>query len=128
MAKKIKAIIVDTDKKTTYEIEIENTLNAFYKALKCNLIDIVERKIGGVWYDIIVDDEGLLNPDRYGKFSVVTFAKRNQMPIERIVGNVLITRSDTIGNTIGLEQMDIKRVLKNTARFADGQIGIVAEI
>lgn len=37
-----------------------NNLEHFYSILNCDCIDIVTRKVGGKWFDIVCDDEGLL--------------------------------------------------------------------
>lgn len=39
------------------------SLEDYYELIGCNLIDIVTRKIGRKYYDVICDDEGLLQDD-----------------------------------------------------------------
>ena len=47
------------DKDGTAEvIEIEATLDAFYKAIGCDCIDIAVRMVNGHPFDVIVDDNG----------------------------------------------------------------------
>lgn len=58
----MKALLLDTVEKTTKIVNPEG-LSDYYEMLRCRTIDIVTRKIGRKWYDIIVDDEGLLKED-----------------------------------------------------------------
>lgn len=54
---------INPEKHIACEKTIKDTLPDFYKLLDCELIDIVRRKIGGVYYDVVCDDEGLFkNP------------------------------------------------------------------
>ncbi len=55
----MKVICLDTDVLQPQIVETEGGLAEWYRLIKCDLIDIVSRKIGGRYYDIIVDDEGL---------------------------------------------------------------------
>lgn len=44
---------------TIQEVDIRDELETFYSELDCNTIDIVNRKIGGKYFDIVCDEEGL---------------------------------------------------------------------
>lgn len=55
----MKVLLLDTDSLQPQVVETEGGLLEWYRLIKCNLIDIVSRKIGGRYYDIILDDEGL---------------------------------------------------------------------
>ena len=73
---------------TIKEIDLEDKLEAYYETLGCELIDIVSRKIGGVMYDIVCDDEGLYNED-----SPVSMLNE-EMQTPMLVGSLFICRSD----------------------------------
>jgi hypothetical protein len=47
-------------------IDIEPTFEECYRLLKCDCINIVERRVGGTVFSIVLDDEGLLKPNRIG--------------------------------------------------------------
>lgn len=55
----MKVLLIDTDTLQPQVVETAGGLQEWYRLIKCDLIDIVSRKIGGRYYDIIVDDEGL---------------------------------------------------------------------
>ena len=46
MKKKITGILIDTEANTAKVVTIDNMLEAYYSALNCSCIDIVERTIG----------------------------------------------------------------------------------
>ena len=98
----------DAGVKTAYE--------TYTKLLKCDLIDIVTRKIGGIWYDLIVDDEGLYQDNP--KVSVLT---KKLKPA--IWGNVIITRSTPSGNQSGLKDSDIE-IIKDNIAWMTGDDGL----
>ena len=58
----MKALLLDTVGKTTTVVNPEG-LEDYYKMINCRCIDIVTRKIGRKWYDIICDDEGTFVED-----------------------------------------------------------------
>ena len=55
----MKVLLLDTDSLQPQIVETEGGLEEWYRLIKCSLIDIVSREIGGRYYDVIVDDEGL---------------------------------------------------------------------
>lgn len=87
-------------------IDIEDKLDTFYRLLDCDTIDVAVRKIGDDYYDIIVDDEGLLidNP----KIS----AFDNQYN-PQLVGNLLIVKNDGKGEFKGLTDDEAREVMNN---------------
>ena len=82
---------------------IQDNLDTFYKVIKCDTIDIVRRKIGKKYYNIICDDEGLLKEK-----SIALMEKEHR---EILVGNLIITGlEDKNGELTSLtekEQTDI---------------------
>ena len=84
-------------------VEVEDKLEDFYKNLDCDCIDIVQRKIGGKWFDVMCDDEGLYRSDQ--KISAI-----NDMGQPMLVGNLMFFKHDEAGNTIGLEAEEIEHI------------------
>jgi hypothetical protein len=68
------------------------------------LIDISYRKIGGRYFDIILDDEGLFKPG--GKVTAITTEGE---PVH--VGNLVICNHDEKGHETGLSDDDIEHLL-----------------
>lgn len=101
----MKALLIDTEtrKATAVEIGDENRLEQYYDLLKCSLIDITSRKIGGKYYDIIVDDEGL-----FAEKPVVSALDPEGQPA--LVGNLLICNYDGDGGETSLTDEDIARI------------------
>ena len=58
----MKSLLLDVVEKTTKVVNPE-TLEDYYSMIGCSCIDIVTRKIGKKYFDIIVDDNGLLKND-----------------------------------------------------------------
>lgn len=58
----MKALLLDTVEKQTKVVNPES-LEDYYKLIDCKCIDIVTRKIGRKYYDIICDDEGTFRDD-----------------------------------------------------------------
>lgn len=107
---KIKVVIVDTEKGFRVE-KIDNSLDKFYEIIKCRCIDIATRRIGEKkkYYDIIVDDEGLLVGS---KISAI-----NKEGKPQLVGNLIITNYDEEGNTTSLTDDDIEYIMEHTQSF-----------
>ena len=94
--------------------EIPDSLEGYYELLGCETIDIVSRKIGGKYYDIVCDDEGLFKDD----FSVsMVDADGNGL----LVGKLLICNHDGDGNEVGLSDDDIDNITQHLVR----RIGVV---
>ena len=58
----MKALLLDTVEKQIKVVDPKG-LDDYYKMIGCSTIDIVTRKIGRKWYDIICDDEGTFVED-----------------------------------------------------------------
>lgn len=56
-------IDVENDKARMVEIGEDDRLKQFYDLIGCRCIDICTRKIGNTYYNIVLDDEGLLVSD-----------------------------------------------------------------
>ena len=104
MRKPLKTILLDVKNETVSTIEVEDNLDSFYEKLDCDLFDIVTRKIGGKYFDVMCDDEGLFNDpkisaiDNYGEIM--------------FVGNLMFFHEDNDGNLVSLSDDDIKHINK----------------
>lgn len=85
------------DNKAPEKLNIKDDLQSYYNLLECNTIDIVRRKIGKRYFNIVCDDEGALL-DR-AKISAVS-----NLGDIRLVGNLIICAEDITedGDLIGL--------------------------
>lgn len=90
-------------------VEIPNSLDGYYKLLDCQTIDIVKRKIGGKYYDIICDDEGLFKDG-------VQVSAVDSNGDAMLVGKLLICNDDGHGNEASLTQEDILNIESNIGR------------
>lgn len=91
-------------------VDIEDKLGVFYELINCTCIDIVRRKIGNKYFDVICDDEGLC------KDNPVVSAVDTQFRM-MLVGNLIVSNSDDEGNLIGLSDEDIKQILRHTKTY-----------
>ena len=64
-------------------IDIQNDLNAFYREIGTDVIDITRRVIGGITFHVVVDDIGLLR-----EHPIVTMVGHTLKP--SLVGTLLI--------------------------------------
>lgn len=99
----MKMLLIDTESNSSKVIDTEGGLENYYNLLNCDLIDITERRIGGDYFDIICDDEGLFKQGN--RVSVVS---ENGLP--QIVGSVLICKHDGNGGETGLSDLELKKV------------------
>ena len=100
----MKTILLNVYEDTADVIEIADNINAFYKKLGCDLIDIVPRKIGRRWFDVMCDDEGLYAPEP--KISAI-----DNLGNTMFVGNLMFFRHDNEGNLKGLSESDLNYIL-----------------
>ncbi len=91
-------------------IDIEDKLEVFYELIGCRCIDILRRKIGNKYFDIIIDDEGLL------KESYIISAVDTQFK-PMLAGNLIVSKSDDEGKMIDLSEEDIKQILRHTKTY-----------
>ena len=84
---------------------IDDDLQVFYDIIGCECIDIVKRKIGDNYYNIICDDEGL-----FVEKPIISLAHPTDM-YQTIHGNVIITGiEDENGNLTSLTKIDIVKI------------------
>ena len=107
----MRAYLLDVENKRKQVVEIDDNrhLEEYYKYLNCSVIDITNRKVGGKWFDIIVDDEGMLKEN-----PIVSALDSDMQPA--LVGNLLFCNWDgETGEEISLSDDDIKHLEKYTA-------------
>lgn len=104
MNEKITGLLIDVENETASVKTIDNTLDAFYDALNCNLVEMPTRKIGvrnGRYYTIICDEEGLFTEQP--KISAI-----DNMGQPMLVGNLFLVKNDSDdGELKGLDEADI---------------------
>lgn len=111
--KKITGVFLNADEGTIQEKTIEKSLDGYYDLLKCDTIDIVSRSIGGQYYDIVCDDEGLLNDS-----PIVSAIGIDGTPM--LVGNLFIVKFDGVDNERSIFGDEITHVFKNTCVVFNG--------
>ena len=107
----MKAYLLDVENKVRKAVEIDddNHLQEYYKYLNCSIVDITSRKVGGKWFDIIADDEGLLKEN-----PIVSALDSNNQPA--LVGNLLFCNYDSeTGEEVSLTDDDIEHLEKYSA-------------
>jgi hypothetical protein len=104
-----KGILIDVENKKSEVVEFEPKLEVYYKLLNCTYIDITARKIGENWFDIVCDDEGLLE-------NKIPSAVNSENEVQ-LVGNLLLVNHDGEGNETSLTDEQIKDVLDNHINF-----------
>ena len=91
----MKTVLLDVYNEKVEVIDIDDELDAFYEKLDCNCIDIVTRRIDGMEFDIMCDDEGLFHDPR--KLSAI-----NDMGEPMLVGTLMFFHHDDEGDLVGL--------------------------
>lgn len=116
--KTIRVMVLDTTAESELDEElsvreIKDDLQTFYDIIGCHCIDIPIRKIGGEYYDIICDDEGLLKD-----YPQVAMVDKSLQPM--IVGTIIIAKSDEeSGEMMSLTDEDIARIKNATSHLID---------
>lgn len=116
--KKIKGVLVSRAEDgalvvAPHEIEKKDGsyLTALYGAIKCDTVDVVARRIGERWFDLWVDDNGLLVNDPV--FTAVTVQANDTSGtiVERLAGNIFVCGSNkATGGLASLSDAEIKSI------------------
>ena len=107
---------IQTDNPPDMVREVEcNDIEDYYKYLNCRCFDIANRKIGNKRYDIFVDDEGLL-------IDTPTISAVTPEGFPMLAGNLIFALHNAEGETIGIEDEDIKNICQNI-RYATNSSG-----
>ena len=102
----MKTVLLNVFEEKVEIVDIEPTLEEYYRLLQCDLIDIVPRKIGGEWFDVMCDDEGTFKEPQ--KISAI-----NDMGEPMFVGNLMFFKNDGQGNLLGLDDEEIQHIQKH---------------
>lgn len=113
----MRAYFIDSKTDEHNVIDIEPTLDEYYRLIDCTCVDIIMREIDGHPYNIVLDDMGLLVPNRIAAISVTSnlFGDR-----ERIAGNLLIFGVDTEDLESGLKSLTDDEVRQIERRMIQG--------
>ena len=94
MTTKIKAIKIDAENRDVYEVELDGTLENYYKEIGCRLIEkisIVNK------HDLIIDEEATFKFERLDELRIIHGFQL--LGIDNpIIGNALIVSYDNKGN------------------------------
>lgn len=117
MAELIKGVLVDVEKGTAGVVEIEKSLDGYYKAIDTDCIDVVTRRIGSRRYNrvysIVCDDFGLFRDD-------LRISAINSIGGVALVGNLFICNEIMTENGLmlaGLTDEDCSFVLHRVAQI-----------
>lgn len=78
----MRAYYIDTETDEHGPVEVEPKIDEYYRLLGCDCIDIIVREVNGTPFNIVLDDEGLLKPNR--------ITGVNLSADERLAGSLLI--------------------------------------
>ena len=105
---KLTLFLVSIEDKKAEKVVIDHSLQAFYDTIHCvyDTIDIVSRKIGGKYFDVICDDDGLAREPHH-----CSAVDKEGSPM--LVGSFLVANHDTAGETRSLTDEDIEVIKKS---------------
>ena len=89
-------------------VDIEGKLEDFYRLLDCSCIEMPSRLVGGKWFDIVCDEEGLFVSGNIPTCVNTSFE-------ESIFGNTLLVHNNH-GKTVGVTQEDFDLVKRNITK------------
>ena len=102
-------------------VEIGEGIDDYYKYLECSTFDIATRNVGGKYFDIFCDDEGLFKENP--KITAMS-------PTGRVmfVGNLIFANHDAEGNTTSLTKEDVDRIMQNKFTVFDMNNGAMFDV
>lgn len=100
--------LVSIEDKKAEKVVIDHSLQAFYDTIHTinNTIDIVSRNIGGKYFDVICDDDGLAREPHH-----CSAVDKEGNPM--LVGSFLVANHDEAGETRSLTDEDIELIQKS---------------
>ena len=102
----MRGLLLDVINQEVKVVDVANDIHEWYKMLNCQMVEMPERQIGGKYFTIICDEEGLLKSDP-------TIAAVNDRCEVMLVGNILIFNMDyEEGDIEDLTEDDIKHIQK----------------
>lgn len=105
---KLTLFLVSIEDKKAEKVVIDHSLPTFYDTIHCvyDTIDIASRKIGGKYFDVICDDDGLAREPHH--CSAV-----DKVGNPMLVGSFLVANHDEAGETRSLTDEDIELIQKS---------------
>lgn len=97
---------------TAEQSTIQDSLEAYYSIIGCSTIDIVKRKIGGVVFDIIVDDWGLIKARENHELPTSIWYKK-----EHLYGTLILCHSNEEGDLTSVNPEDLFAVHRATTKY-----------
>jgi len=85
------------------------------KAIGCDTIDVVAIKIGGIDYDLVVNDNGLYESDTV----TAIWGGENRAVYQTIKGPCIVLKSNGDGEFEGLSIVDALNIIDNVACYKD---------
>ena len=114
----MKVILLKQRAQNLEVMDIDDDLATLKSLIGCHSIDITARMIGGKYYEIVCDDEGLLRK------STITALDLDNMSI--LAGNLIITGEvDMDGALTSLTDEDIERISENTINVPVGDSSVM---
>lgn len=93
---------------------INDDLEDFYREIGCSTIDIVCRKFGGLYFDVICDDEALLNGTPERVKHPCSWWQDKEEHCEGLWGTLLLCHHDDEGNLTDAQAEDLLAVQMST--------------
>lgn len=104
----MRTLLLDVYNESVRILDVDpHDLDMFHRKLDCRCIDIVTRKVGGVTFDIVCDDEGLFHDPQK-----ISAADKNGQPM--LVGNLMFFHHEGAELT-ELSEDDCNTILENIA-------------
>lgn len=107
---KVTGFLIDVKNNKVSVVDFEENLDSLCRLCDCEHIDITQRCIGSIEYDIVCDDEGLFKSD------VVVSAVSPDNNV-MFVGNLLLCKNDGAGNLASLSKSDIENILRRIEMY-----------
>jgi len=104
----MKALWIDRETNMAKVVETDGKLDSLYKMCHCDCIEIVVRKVGGIPFNIVCDDEGLLKGD-------VMYTAFYSDGTPEIAGSICVfSCDDEWGDLAGLKSNELEVLMNRT--------------
>ncbi len=115
---------VDEETLTCELMTIEDKLEVFYGLIGCRTIDIVERRFGGVMFDVVCDDEALLR-EVVGLPTSLWFGRKEKGErtgvLEGLYGTLLLCHHDDKGELTSATAQDLLAIQRSYIEVGTGE-------
>jgi len=108
----MKTLLLDVNEQCIKFVDVKDSLEEFYELLNCDVIDITKRNIGGVVFDVMCDDEGLLKEG-----AIVSAFDSNGTPA--LVGNLMFFHTNPYGNLVGISDEECQHLIGCSETYLD---------